>query len=166
MVHTVLFVDDVPAVTAALKRRLRNEPYRILEASSAEEALQILQDEPVDVVVSDDAMPGMTGTALLTHLYNSHSSVIGMILTGQPTVDAAIKAINDGKVYRFFTKPCDPADLAISIRQALREKALLVENRRLMRQLQDQADLIRRLESENPGITSVRRDNTDAIILD
>jgi two-component system, probable response regulator PhcQ len=166
MPHTVLFVDDVPAVTAALKRRLRDEPYRILEAGSAEEALAILDREPVDVVVSDDAMPGMSGTSLLGRLYETHPTIIGMILTGRPTIEAAIKAINEGKVYRFFTKPCDPVDLAVTIRQALGEKALLAENRRLRRSLDEQGEQLRRLEADNPGITTVRRDPTGAVILD
>jgi two-component system, probable response regulator PhcQ len=165
MPYTVLFVDDVPAVTSALKRRLRDEPYRILEAASAEDALAVVEREPVDVVVSDDAMPGMSGTSLLSHLYDKHPAIVGMILTGQPTLQSAIKAINEGKVYRFFTKPCDPVDLAVTIRQALREKDLLAENRRLMRRLDEQSEQLRQLEADHPGITSVHRDRTGAVVL-
>jgi two-component system probable response regulator PhcQ len=165
VVQTVLFVDDVPAVTGALKRRLREEPFRILEAASAAEALQILAAEPVDIVVSDEAMPNVSGSELIARIFRTYPDTICMILTGCPSVDAAIRAINDGKVYRFLTKPCDPAELAVHIRQALREKDLLVENRRLARQLEAQSVRIQMLEAVHPGITHVDRDDDDAVIL-
>jgi two-component system, probable response regulator PhcQ len=166
MVHTVLFVDDEPAVTAALKLRLRAEPFRILQAASATEALQILSQEPVDIVVSDESMPGVSGSELITHIFRTYPDTICMILTGRPSVDAAIRAINDGRVYRILTKPCDSAGLAIIIHQALREKALLVENRRLARELETQADRIRQLEVAHPGIMHVVRDEDDAVVID
>jgi two-component system, probable response regulator PhcQ len=166
VVHTVLFVDDEPAVTASLKRRLREEPFRILEAASATEALAVLSEEPVDVVVSDESMPGMTGSQLIARVFQKHPETICMILTGNPTVDAAMRAINDGHVYRFLTKPCDPAELAVVIHQALREKELIAQNRRLALQLEEQAVRLKTLESAHPGITHVNRDFDDAIILD
>jgi two-component system, probable response regulator PhcQ len=166
MRETVLFVDDVPAVTAALKRRLRGEPFRILEAPAAARALEILADEPVDVVVSDEAMPGMTGSELCARIFERHPGVLCIILTGYPTVEAAMRAINDARVYRFMTKPCDPAELADVIRQALQERALIAENRRLARDLMARNGELRELEAENPGITQVRRDVDGAIILD
>jgi two-component system, probable response regulator PhcQ len=166
MMQTVLFVDDVPAVTAALKRRLHEEPFRIFEARSAIEALEVLAAQHVDVVVSDESMPGMSGSELVARIYEKHPDVVCMILTGHPTVEAAMRAINDGRIYRFLTKPCEPAELAVVIHQALREKDLLVENRRLARELEQQAAVVRELEASNPGITRVRRDRDDAIIVD
>jgi two-component system, probable response regulator PhcQ len=166
MPDTVLFVDDVPSVTAALKRRLRGEPFRILEASSAARALEILGTDHVDIVVSDEAMPGMTGSELCARIFADHPGVLCMILTGHPTVDAAMRAINDGRVYRFLTKPCDPSDLASVIRQALEERAVLAEQRRQARTVEDRAGQLRELEAENPGITKVLRDEDGAIVLD
>jgi DNA-binding NtrC family response regulator len=131
---TVLFVDDVPAITSALKRRLRQEPFRMLEARSAHDALDVVAREPVDVIVSDEVMPGMSGTELLRHLYRTRPDIVGIVLTGQPSVDAAVRAINEGHVYRFLTKPCDPLDLAAAIREALRDRDVLVETRKRMRE--------------------------------
>ncbi len=59
MTHTILFVDDEPLVTEALKRALRKEPYRVLSAQSAAQGLEILARQPGDVVISDELMPGM-----------------------------------------------------------------------------------------------------------
>jgi two-component system, probable response regulator PhcQ len=166
MPETVLLVDDVPSVTAALKRRLRGESFRILEASSAAEALDILSEEPVSVIVSDESMPGMSGTELCARVFDRHPGTMCIILTGHPTVEAAMRAINDAKVHRFLTKPCDPAELAAAIHQALEERALVAEHRRQARDLQARTGQLRDLEAENPGITQVRRDAADAIILD
>jgi two-component system, probable response regulator PhcQ len=166
MPDTVLFVDDVPSVTAALKRRLHGEPFRILEASSAARALEILATDRVDVVVSDESMPGMTGSELCARIFAQHPDVLCMILTGHPTIDAAMRAINDGRVYRFLTKPCDPSDLAAVIRQALEERTVLVEQRRQARDIDTRAGQLRELEAENPGITKVLRDDDGAIRLD
>jgi DNA-binding NtrC family response regulator len=166
MPQTVLFVDDVPSVTAAFRRCLRQEPYRILEATSGAEAIRILDEERIDVVVTDESMPGMSGSTMLAKVYQDHPDVIGMILTGRPTVEMAMRAINEGRVYRFFTKPCEPQDMAVAIRQALREQELLAENRRLSRQLEAQAAELSRLEAQHPGITRVERDAAGAVLIE
>jgi len=118
----VLLVDDEPHVTEALKRVLREEAYDIRTASSARTALQILAREAVDVVVSDERMPGMSGSEFLATVRRSYPNTVRILLTGHANLEAAVRAINEGEIYRFLTKPCKEADLTRAIEHALRRK--------------------------------------------
>lgn len=120
--RTVLLVDDDQNVLLGLVRVLRRQPYRILTARSAEEARWILKIHPVDVIVTDQQMPGERGTALLAWVAQHFPEVARIVLTGQPTVEAAISAINQAAVFQFFTKPCNEVDLALAIRRALEQR--------------------------------------------
>lgn len=166
MQHKVLFVDDEPNVTKALKRALHREPYEILSADSADEALEILERESVDVVVSDENMPGMTGCELLAVVHKKYPDTIRIILTGHASLDVAIRAINEGQIYRFFTKPWNDVDLAITIRQALQQKDLVEESRRLLKMVRHQSTILQELENTHPGLTSVRRDASGRILIE
>ncbi len=120
----VLLLDDEPKVLSGLKRALRKEPYELLCATSAEEAFGILEERPIDVVISDQDMPGMTETVFLAKVREVYPSTSRLMLTGKATLDVALQAINDDAVKQFFTKPCDHATLAQSIRNIIKEKAL------------------------------------------
>lgn len=165
MKHTVLFVDDEPMVTEGLKRALRKEPYRILSARSGEEALAILEQEKVDVVVSDERMEGMGGSEFLSIVRKRRPNTIRMMLTGHASLDAVIRAINEGEIYRFFTKPCNETDLAVTIRQALRQNDLMIEAKRLLEATRSQAAVIDRLKKERPDLLRVEKDREGAIIV-
>lgn len=117
--RTVLLVDDDENVLLGLVRVLRRQPYRILTARSAEEARWIFKIHPIDVVVTDEQMPGERGTVLLAWVAQHFPEVVRIVLTGQPTVEAAISAINQAAVFQFFTKPCNEVELALAIRRAL-----------------------------------------------
>lgn len=121
MSHTVLFVDDDNSVLHGLARALRHQPFCLFTARSGEEALEVLKSRHVDVVVADEQMPGMSGCDLLAWAAQHFPACVRIVLTGHATAETAIRAINEGVVYRFFTKPCNPVDLAIAIRRALEE---------------------------------------------
>lgn len=142
MSHTVLLVDDEPNVLEGLTRVLRKESYDILTANSAEEAAGLLSDNSVDLIVSDEEMPGMSGTEFLARVAQDYPDVVGIVLTGHPTLPAALRAINGGKVYQFFTKPCNEIDLAITIRRALEQKDLKEKSRELLEVTRSQSVLI------------------------
>jgi DNA-binding NtrC family response regulator len=162
---TVLLVDDDANLLDGMCRALRKEPYAILRAGSAEEALEILSRRPIDVVISDEEMPGMSGTKLLRRVRQIYPETIRFILTGKATLDAAIEAINDGGVSRFFIKPYDCADLAVSIRQGLQQRELMLAARLLLKEARRQSEPIERLEKEYPHITEVTRDDDGTIVL-
>lgn len=118
----VLLVDDEPNLLHALTRALRQQPYHINTARSAEEAMDILKAHRIDLIVSDEHMPGTCGSRFLTWVADNFPEVTRIILTGQPTVSSALRAINEGGVYRYLAKPCDIVELALAIRHGLEEK--------------------------------------------
>jgi two-component system, probable response regulator PhcQ len=142
MRHTVLLIDDEPNVLEGLTRVLRNEAYDILTANSAEEAAGILEGNAVDLILSDEEMPGMSGTEFLGKVAQEYPDTVRLVLTGRPTLPTALRAINEGKVYQFFTKPCNEIDLAITIRRALEQKELLAKSRELLEVTKRQSALI------------------------
>lgn len=151
MEDVVLLVDDDHNILQGLARALRHQPYQLYTATSGEEALLIVKGRDVDVIVSDEQMPGMCGGDLLAWVAENYPEVMRIMLTGRPTVETAIRAINDGAIYQFFTKPCNPARLAVVIRKALEHKALLTDNRQLLdtnrRQMREHEHYRRGLET-------------------
>jgi two-component system, probable response regulator PhcQ len=119
MEPTVLLVDDDESVLHGLARLLRDQPYRLLTARSAGEAMEILKAHPVHVIVSDECMPGISGSDLIAWVARKLPDVTRIVLTGHATAQTAIRAINEGSVYRYFMKPCDVVELALTIRSAL-----------------------------------------------
>lgn len=142
MEHTVLLIDDDPNVLDGLKRVLRKEPYEIETANSADEAATLLQDHTFDVIVCDEEMPGMSGTEFFVGVAREYPDTVRIVLTGRPTLPAALRAINEGRVYQFLTKPCNEIDLAISIRRALEHRELITRNRELMESNRRQSALL------------------------
>ncbi len=160
---TVLFVDDEPYVVEGLQHQLHREGYKILTATSGEEGLKILKETGVDVVVSDEQMPKMRGSEFLAIVCREYPKTIRIILTGQASLDAAIRAINEGEIYRFLTKPCNPSVLAQTIRQGLQFKTLKKESARLLATARGQQKIISDLERDYPGIAKVDR-NIEGVI--
>jgi two-component system probable response regulator PhcQ len=163
---TILLVDDEPNVTDALKRALRREPYEILTAISGPSALELLERQHVDVVISDEQMPGMSGSVFLSAVRKQFPHTIRMILSGQASLEAAVRAINEGEVYRFFLKPCNPVDLAFTVQQALAHKRLEEQSRRLLREYQKQASTLARLEHHSQEIMNLDTDEQGAVVVD
>jgi two-component system probable response regulator PhcQ len=164
--HTVLLVDDEPNLLAGLSRALRREPYELLCASSVDDAFVFLMAKPVDIVISDQDMPDMRGTVFLARVRQQFPDTVRFMLTGKATLEVAMQAINDGAISRFLTKPCNPVDLAMTIRQALQQKDLLEASRRLLHTVKRQSATLEWLEHQHPGITQVRRDMDGAIIAE
>jgi two-component system probable response regulator PhcQ len=163
---TILLVDDEPHVTDALKRSFRREPYELLTAPSAAQALQTLERQHVDVVVSDEQMPGMSGSEFLSRVRKLFPHTLRMILSGQASLEAAVRAINEGEVYRFFLKPCNPTDLIVTIQQALAHKRLEAQSRRLLREYQRQAALLAKVKDRASELLRLDTDEQGAVMID
>ena len=163
---TILLVDDEPNITDALKRAFRREPYEFLTATSGAAALVALERHAVDVVISDEQMPGMSGSEFLSAVRKQYPDTIRMILSGQASLEAAVRAINEGEVYRFFLKPCNPTDLMFTVQQALAHKRLEYSSRRLLREYQRQSSMLARLEHNSPGILLLDTDEEGAVVVD
>jgi response regulator RpfG family c-di-GMP phosphodiesterase len=128
---TLLFIDDEANILAALKRLFRPFGYHILTAESGTEALSLLKQETVDLVISDMRMPQMTGAELLEQVRINWPDVIRILLTGYADIGSTIAAINRGEIYRYISKPWDDNDIVLIVRDALERKNLLAEKQRL-----------------------------------
>ncbi len=162
----VMLVDDEPHVTAALQRGLRREPYDIVTAHSADEALEVMDQERIDVVVSDERMPNMLGSEFLSVVRRDYPDTVRIILTGEASLDAAMRAINEGQVYSFLSKPCDDGELTQAIAGGLGQRATRQEQAEQQEPPYYPTSAIRELEAQNPGITEVQRDQDGTIIID
>jgi DNA-binding NtrC family response regulator len=162
----LLLVDDEPNLTSALVRSLDRSQFDIFTADSAQKGLMILAGHDIDVVVSDERMPGMTGSQFLTEVRKKWPNTIRMILSGQADLEAAVRAINEGEVYRFLLKPCHPKELQMTILQGLQHKKLVAQSRRLLQEHQKTQNLLEELEKANPGITKIEMDEDGAIMME
>ena len=147
--RTLLLVDDEPNILTALKRLFRPAGYQVLTAASGLEALELLATRPVDVILSDQRMPGMSGVELLRRAKALYPHTIRMTLSGFSDLQSIIDAVNEGAVYKFLIKPWDDERLREHVAQAFSQKELADENRRLQGELRrasaDQAALNQRL---------------------
>lgn len=116
----ILLVDDERAIQNALRRVLRLDGYEILTADSAAQALEVLSQQTVDVVLADYRMPGMNGVDLLEKVRRSHPSTVRLMLSGQADLTHVIQGMNDGAVNRFLTKPWSNEVIRSSVSQAIR----------------------------------------------
>jgi len=163
--RTLLVVDDEENVRNALRRSLRKDNYVVHTAAGPEEGLELLKQHRIDLVISDHLMPKMTGLDFLKLVHDRHPDVGRMMLTGHADMDTAIKAINEGEIYRFLQKPWDDVELKVIVHLAVEHVELERENRKLLAAVRRQAAFIHDLEDKFPGISTVVRDAEGAILL-
>jgi|GEM_PF-606361 len=146
---TLLCVDDEANILQSLKRLLRREGYTILTAESGEEGLACLASNPqVQIVISDQRMPGMSGSQFLMQVKKNYPDMIRVILSGYAEAEAIVEAINDAEVYHFLPKPWNDEELKALLRQCLAYYALRMENQRLLQKTQEQNDELQRLNNQ------------------
>lgn len=141
--YRILVVDDEPPNLQKLKRTFINE-HHVICAGSADEALKILQSQSIDVIITDQKMPGMSGVELLEKSIAINPEIIRIVLTGYTEVDDLIEAINTGRVYGYITKPWEPGYLRMTVSKAVEQLELTRENRRLGAELAQANDKLRR----------------------
>lgn len=117
---SLLLVDDEPEILESLRRALRADGYELLTTTSPTEAIAILANRHVDILVTDLRMPDMSGLELVTHVRRNHPDVVRVLLTGFATLDSALEAINEGAVGRYLTKPWDNDELRADIQDVVR----------------------------------------------
>lgn len=159
----VLFVDDDLDLLAGLRGALRKEPFAIETAGSAAQALWTLSRVPIDIVVSDEQMPRVSGSELLSVVRKRFPDTVRIILTGQASLDAAIRAINGGEIYRFLTKPCTPNQIALTLREAL---SLTRSGSQRSQGKRDHNQALAELERSYPGITQLERSDDGSIAVE
>ncbi|MFG0304963.1 MAG: response regulator [Phycisphaerales bacterium JB040] len=130
----ILVVDDDANVLAALRRTLGRR-YEVVLADGGERALEILGSRgPFPVVLTDMRMPGMDGLALLREINERYRDTVCLMLTGNADQQTAVRAINEGRIFRFLNKPCPPELLERALQDGLRQHRLVTGERELLRE--------------------------------
>lgn len=143
----VLLVDDEESILNSLRRLLRSQPYDVLLATSGAQALEMLTQQPVDLVMSDARMPNMDGATLLAHVHELYPATTRIMLTGYADPTAIIKAINEGRINRYISKPWNDDEMLVTLRQALEHQHSERERQRLEQLAQVQNDQLKLLNS-------------------
>jgi signal transduction histidine kinase len=134
---TVLVVDDERDVLSSIRDWLRID-YRVITYQRGADALDYLRsDQSADVILSDQRMPEMTGVEVLRQAKAIRPETTRLLFTAYTDARTVIDAINQGHVFRYLAKPCDPDELAIIVRQAVEHHNLIVEKNRLLAELQE-----------------------------
>jgi len=118
--QTILLLDDEENILRALARLLRRDGYKILMATRAQDAFELLATHDIQVILSDQRMPEMSGTEFFSRVKDLHPETIRIVLSGYTDLKSVTDAINQGAIYRFLTKPWDDEQLRQSINQAFR----------------------------------------------
>lgn len=132
----ILIVDDEEAILETMEFTFEGE-YDVLKAPSAPEALRLLDaNAPIAAVITDQRMPEMTGVEFLARVYERHPNTSRIILTGYADGDAMVRAINEGHVYAYVTKPWEPDELKQLVHRAVELHRLRMQNERLLDDVQ------------------------------
>lgn len=116
--HTLLLIDDDPDVLATLTRSFR-KGYKTLSASGGEAAIQLLNEQPVDLIICDQRMPNISGDQVLSHALQVQPDAIRILLTGYADVESLLTCVNEAHIYKYVTKPWDPSELSLAVVRAL-----------------------------------------------
>jgi response regulator RpfG family c-di-GMP phosphodiesterase len=139
----ILLVDDEPNVLSALRRQLRDLYEVDVQSAPAEALKQLDRSKPYAAAVSDYRMPGMNGIEFLNELKKLSPDTTRLMLTGYADLDNAIRAVNDGNVFRFLTKPCERDNLLQNVADAVRQYELVTAKRVLLEKtLKGSVDLL------------------------
>ncbi len=134
--HSILVVDDEPNYLVVLSELLRDEGFEVFTAPAGEDALAIVKEVDLDMVISDMQMPGMDGMALLGEIKNLDEDLPVLIITAYAEVDKAVKAMQAG-AFSYLAKPFSNDELIVSINKAVSHRSLLQENIRLRQEIRE-----------------------------
>ncbi|MGE0085647.1 MAG: response regulator [Desulfococcaceae bacterium] len=157
---SLLVIDDEQEILKSLKRQFRKK-YNVYLANSAEEGSRILCGEPIQVIISDQRMPGITGTEFFRKIKTEHPDAIRLILTAYADIEAVIAAINDGNVFRYIHKPWDPEQMESVVCEAFRYYRLINGNRKLMEELKETNEILRQEIAEKEMAQKQLRQHRD-----
>jgi signal transduction histidine kinase len=158
--YNLLIIDDEEEITKSLFRQFRRK-YNVFVATSALDAMPIMEQENVQVVLSDQRMPEMTGIDFFSRIKDKYPDALKLILTGYSDIEAVIGAINEGQVFRYLTKPWDPVELNLVVEEAFEKYELITNNRMLMSKLKDaNVTLEKKVEERTQELSTANDDLT------
>jgi two-component system response regulator HupR/HoxA len=140
--YAILVVDDEIGVVESLDYALRDD-YTVFTATNGAEGLAILEREDIDLVLVDEWMPAMRGAEFLERAVVVKPQAVRMLITGQTDLESVIRAINDGRIYRYIKKPWEIEDLRLNIKRALETYRLTAQNLQLAAALSEANEKLR-----------------------
>jgi response regulator RpfG family c-di-GMP phosphodiesterase len=152
-----MLVDDEPDMLLTLKELLRRD-FNLHTADSGRQALEILRQHPIHVVLTDQRMPEMTGIQLLGHVRKQSPQTVRMVFTGYADIKAVIEGINEVGLYRYLTKPWDPDDLTEVLHQAAAQYGKVTEHQQLLADLRACLRQVQGLMAEDPNARPAQKD--------
>lgn len=165
--YTILCVDDEEGILDSLRRALKFDNYNVLTALSGAQGLDLLAKENVDLVISDQRMPNMSGYEFLKIVREKYPHAARIILSGYSDFDSLVRSINEGEVFRFFAKPWDLTDLRKSIRMALEQNQLICQVSGLLKHFKDVGGFLDNVavqqEDNNIVLKITAKDRMDSI---
>jgi len=165
--HKILLLDDERNILNALTRLLRSEERQIFTAETAAEAWKELREVGgVDLVISDNRLPDISGIDFLVKVRQLFPDTIRILITGYPGLDSAIEAINKGQVYRYIPKPWENKELKLIVQQALDYYDVVKDNRALLRIARHQAELLKAAQKKYPELSQTGFDKAGMYIID
>lgn len=144
----VLLVDDEESILNSLRRLLRSQPYDVILASNGAQALEIMNQQPIDLVMTDARMPTMDGATLLAEIHRQHPSTMRILLTGYADLTMIIKAINEGQIHRYISKPWNDEEMLLTLRQSLAHQYSERERLRLVQLTWEQNNQLKSLNAK------------------
>ena len=143
----VLLVDDEESILNSLRRLLRGQPYELLLATSGAQALEVMEQHSIDLVMTDARMPNMDGATLLAHIHRLYPTTTRILLTGYADMPTIIKAINEGQIHRYISKPWNDEEMLLTLRQSLAHQYSERERQRLEQLTRLQNDQLKSLNT-------------------
>ncbi len=146
--HTILVVDDEPFIVEMLEDYLK-EQYHVLTATSGDAALQLLKQHPeIDIIISDQRMPGISGIDLLKKSLETHPNAERIIITAYADLESVLEGLNEARISYYFPKPIDLYQIKLAVQQLAEKIDLWRSNLQLIEQLKEQNRLIEQKISE------------------
>ncbi len=160
----ILYVDDEADNLQTFRALFRRE-YDIRVAESAKDALEMLRREQIDVLISDQRMPGMTGVELLEQAAAEFPDTLRFMLTGFSDFDPLVDAINQGRIQGYFTKPLNPDEIKGRIQKGLETLYLRASNEQLLEELKQNQDFLNAVIDNTPDMIIVSDANNSRLIM-
>ena len=127
-IHTLLFVDDEVDIVDSLHRSFR-KGYRTLKATSGKEAIKILSEQVIDLIICDQRMPDVSGDQVLKYALEQQPHAIRILLTGYADTESLVRCINEAQIYKYLSKPWEPEMLRLTVVRALENKDLSTQKK-------------------------------------
>lgn len=157
----ILCVDDEQNVLNTLKRLFIDDNYTILTATSGQEGLNILEQEQVQVIISDYRMPGMNGVEFLRGVYERWPHTVRIVLSGYADTASIVSAINEGRIYKFVAKPWNDDELKVAVSNAIERYFLYKKNIELTTELKTRNEELTKLNDELKQLLKEKSENLE-----